>query len=64
MSFISNIKNTFRVNNVADLATLKPINNQVYEILGYYNVGDGGGQLVYYNSSSTATANNGTVLEA
>lgn len=53
---------------VDTIATLKSIsvssltNNEIREVLGYYAIGDGGGGIFKFNSASSATANNGTII--
>jgi hypothetical protein len=51
------------VPNVAALASLSVTNGDTIVINGYYAAGDGGGQTVYYNASSIASVNNGTVFQ-
>jgi hypothetical protein len=50
------------VANVAALATTTVANGKTVALKGYYATGDGGGQTLYYDSSSTATVNGGTVF--
>src|SRR4029079_7975049 len=37
-------------------------NNTVAEVLGYLAIGDKGGGIFYYDSSSSATNDNGTII--
>lgn len=54
-------------NTVATIAALTaliaPTDNQFYEVLGYYDEGDGGGGGFFFNAASTATPNGGTILQ-
>lgn len=56
---------TVRVDTVAELKAITvtglPDNTQM-QLLGYYSAGDGGGQLLYWDADSSATANDGTVF--
>jgi len=52
------------VNTIALLRTITGTANQVVNVLGYYTFnGDGGGRF-YWNSSSTATDDGGSVIQA
>lgn len=59
-SFIQN-----RLDNIAALTALAKstlTNTDQYNVSGYYAQGDGGGGDFYYDSTSTATANGGTIF--
>lgn len=53
---------------VATLAAMRALtaeqinNSQLIQTAGYYTPGDGGGAKYYFDSSSTATANNGNIV--
>lgn len=60
---LSNIINTYSVPTISDL---KDVNN-VYDgihanVLGYYEIGDGGGGSFYYDATATDTDNGGTII--
>jgi len=50
------------VNTVADLSTARVLDGGKVETLGYEAVGDGGGDVFYYDADSTATINGGFVM--
>lgn len=39
------------------------VDGQKADVLGYYAIGDGGGNSFYWDSTSTATENNGTIIK-
>ena len=56
-----NIKNNESANTINDLKTKS---GGVINVLGYYEKGDGGGGLFYWDSTSTETDNGGTIIQA
>jgi hypothetical protein len=55
---------SIKVNNIAALKLLLAAKeNQSINLLGYYNPGDGGGGLFYWDSASTDADNNATVIQ-
>lgn len=54
-----------QVDSVENVADLKVYNGpyDTVQIQGYYTPGDGGGQTVYWDSTSTDTANDGTIFQ-
>lgn len=44
-------------------ATFTPAANQVVTVLGYYSANDGGGGQFYWDSTSTETDDNGTIIK-
>lgn len=50
------------VDTIAKLTSLVPVVGEVAFVRGYYAAGDGGGGDFRWNSTSTATANGGTIL--
>jgi len=52
------------VQNIESLRLEKGrVNGQVVALLGYYSEGDGGGQMMYWDSLSTETDNFGTIIK-
>lgn len=60
-SSISNLEET----SIANLRaiTYTPKDGQLVDLLGYYTPGDGGGGQFYWDATSTATDNNGTIIK-
>lgn len=55
---------TLRIENRAELITKAgDFDNQTVNLAGYYTQGDGGGQLLYWDATSTETANDGTIFQ-
>jgi hypothetical protein len=55
---------SIKVDNIAALKLLSAAKeNQSINLLGYYNPGDGGGGLFYWDSASTDADNNATVIQ-
>lgn len=57
----------FAVDTIADMTALtvaKLGNNNYITVAGYNSIGDGGGGTFFWNASSTATENLGTIFEA
>lgn len=50
------------VNSIAELKTISNIES--INVLGYYEKGDGGGGLFYWDNSSTEADNGGTIIQA
>lgn len=52
------------VENIDDLKALPEGNiNDIVNVLGYYNKGDGGGGVFYWNANSSATVDNGYAVQ-
>jgi hypothetical protein len=51
------------VDTVAELKALRSGQSDTVIVHGYYAAGDGGGGMFYWNSSSTATADNGVIVQ-
>ncbi len=51
------------ISTISELKLRKGTTNANVEVLGYYTSGDGGGGEFYWNSTSTATDNGGTVIQ-
>lgn len=51
------------VANIADLKSTSPSGLSLAHVLGYYTEGDGGGELWYWNSTSTTSENKVTIVE-
>lgn len=51
--------------NILDMRaiTATPADGDVYTLLGYYTPGDGGGGQFYWDATSTATDNGGTIIK-
>jgi hypothetical protein len=49
---------------IATMKALSPAVNSSVNVLGYYVAGDGGGGTFYWDASSTATDNGGTIIKA
>lgn len=49
--------------NVSELKALAGVAGDKAELLGYYSQGDGGGQQLYWNATSTKNDNGGTVFQ-
>lgn len=54
--------NTIKVTNIAELKNRKGNTDTTVEVLGYYTSGDQGGGTFYWNNTSTATDNGGTII--
>lgn len=53
------------INNIEDLLAITdiPINEQTVSVLGYRTIGDGGGQVLYWDSASVENPNNFTIFK-
>jgi parallel beta-helix repeat protein len=52
------------VNSIATLLTINPATSNEAYVEGYYTAGDLGGGEFYFDSSSSATPNNGTIFQS
>jgi len=52
-----------KINNIAELKTRRGGSNATVKVLGYFNVGDGGGGSFYWDDTSTETENGGTIIQ-
>jgi len=50
------------IDSVAELAEYYPLDERLINLCGYYSRTDGGGQLLVYDASSSATVDGGTVF--
>lgn len=52
-------------NSIADMraSSLTFFNNQTVKVLGYYTPGDGGGGIFYWDTASTETDDNGSIIK-
>lgn len=58
------LASTKMVDSIAELKLISGSTADKLEVLGYYEKGDGGGGLFYWDSTSTETDNGGTIIQA
>ena len=58
------LASTKLVDSIAELKLISGSIADKLEVLGYYEKGDGGGGLFYWDSTSTETDNGGTIIQA
>lgn len=58
------LASTKLVDSIATLRLISGSTADKLEVLGYYEKGDGGGGLFYWDSASTETENGGTIIQA
>lgn len=65
ISYLDSLTSPVQVSfmNVAEMRTKRGKFNQKANLIGYYVKGDGGGSEVYWDNTSTATDNGGTVFQ-
>jgi hypothetical protein len=59
---VSSDESTQSVANIADLKALASGSSTYVDVAGYYTAGDGGGGRMYWDSTSGAAQNNGTIF--
>ena len=58
------LASTKLVNSIGELKLISGSTADKLEVLGYYEKGDGGGGLFYWDSASTEVDNGGTIIQA
>ena len=58
------LASTKLINNIAELRLISGVDANKLEVLGYYEKGDGGGGLFYWDSTSIEPDNRSTIIQA